>query len=195
MPFLTEELWHAFGFGAEGTSILEASWPLENESQLRALAEPNVRYVDGKHELIRAGRTLRGDYQIPPAQKIDFVIKPADPGEAEAYRADIDGMAVLLKAGSVTIDPDFMPSGPMPSLLGERGAVFMSMAGLDLAAEKQRLTGEREQAEQSLARTRAMLGNEKFMAKAKPEVVEGTRAQEAMLVEKIDKLNRLIAAM
>jgi len=195
MPYLTEELWHAFGFGGEGESILHAAWPLENESPLRGLAEPYALYVDSKHELIRAGRTLRGDYEIPPGQKMDFVIKPAHAEDIDLFREDIPGLRTMLKAGDITIDPSYMPAGPMPSALCGRGAIFMSMAGVDMEAEKKRLAGEIQQAEQSLQKTRAMLANEKFMAKAKPEVVEQTRANEAALVEKIEKLQRMLAAM
>ncbi|HMO49923.1 MAG TPA: valine--tRNA ligase [Kiritimatiellia bacterium] len=195
MPFLTEELWHAFGFGSDGESILQADWPLDNESPLRNLAEPFVVYVDGKHELIRAGRTLRADHEIGPSQKMDFVIKPAATEDVPLFQNDLAGMAALLKAGVITVDPDFQPSGPMPNGMTPRGVIFMSMAGIDVEAEKKRLGAEIQQAEQSLAKTRGMLGNEKFMAKAKPEVVDQTRANEAALVEKIEKLRRMLAGI
>ena len=195
MPYLTEELWHAMGFGAENESILHAPWPLENESQLRGLAEPFVVYVDGKHELIRAGRTLRGDYNISPAQKMDFIIRPAFAEDEELFRSDTTGLATMLKASTVTIDTAYQPAGPMPSSLCARGAIFMSMAGVDQEAEKARLTAEIQQAEQTLTKTRAMLANVKFMEKAKPEVVASTRENETNLVEKIEKLNAMLAAM
>jgi valyl-tRNA synthetase len=83
----------------------------------------------------------------------------------------------------------------MPGSMTVRGAIFMSMAGVDMEAEKARLTAEIQQAEQTLTKTRAMLGNEKFIAKAKPEVIETTKANEIALVEKIDKMSRMLSAM
>ncbi|HMO03036.1 MAG TPA: valine--tRNA ligase [Kiritimatiellia bacterium] len=195
MPYLTEELWLLMGYGDGTTSILRAEWPLDNESPLRNLAEPYVQYVDGKHELIRAGRTLRGDYNISPAQKMDFIFKPTFTEEVELFRQDVNGMAALLKAGTITIDPGFTPAGAMPTTLCARGAIYMSMAGVDREAEKKRLGDELALSETSLTKTRAMLANEKFMAKAKPEVVEQTRANEAGLVEKIKRLKAMLAAM
>jgi len=195
MPYLTEELWHAFGFGAEKQSILHATWPLENESLLRNMAEEYVQYVDGKHELIRAGRTLRADYGIAPGQKADFVIKPSVASDRTMYQEDLKGIASLLKAEHITVDANYEPKGPMPSLMGARGTIFMSMSGVDVEAEKARLNGEIQQAEQSLAKTRAMLANAKFMEKAKPEVVEQTRANEAGLVEKIEKLRSIASRL
>ena len=192
MPYLTEELWHAFGFGRDGESILHAHWPIDNESSLRNLAEPYVQYVDTKHALVSAGRTLRGDFQIPPGQKMDFVIKPSAE-DAGLFQADVTGMATLLKAGDINIDPAFEPAGPMPSILAPRGAIFMSMAGVDVEAEKKRLDDELILAEKSLTKTRAMLANENFIAKAKPEVIDTTKANEAALVEKIEKLSAMRA--
>ncbi|HMP73044.1 MAG TPA: valine--tRNA ligase [Kiritimatiellia bacterium] len=195
MPFLTEELWHAFGFGVEGESILRAEWPLENESPLRNLAEPFVQYVEGKHELIRGGRTLRADYGIQPAAKMRFVIKPTNPDETQWFERDVPGIAVFLKAESVVVDSGFMPTGPMPSVLGSGGTIFMSMDGIDVEAEKARLAGEIEQAEKGLAKTRGLLSNVNFTGKAKPEVIEQTRANEAAAMEKIEKLRRILSAM
>jgi valyl-tRNA synthetase len=194
MPYLTEELWHAFGYGKENESILHASWPLESESPLRNLAEPYVLYVDAKHELISAGRALRGDYQMPPGQKTAFVIRPLAE-DVEMFQADTAGIATLLKSDDVKIDPDFVPSGPMPSLLGARGAIFMSLEGVDIDAEKKRLDEEIVLAEKSLAKTRAMLANDNFLQKAKPEVIDQTRANESALAEKVEKLSALRAKL
>lgn len=195
MPYLTEELWHAMAYAQDGKSILHAPWPLENESHLRNIADPYAVYVDGKHELISAGRTLRGDYDIAPSRKVDFVIKPAHSEEVELFRQDIKGIVGMLKAETVKIDASFEPKGPMPSSICSRGTIFMSLSGVNVEAEKQRLTDEMKLAEQSLAKTRGMLANARFMEKAKPEVVEQTRDNEKAMLEKIEKLSRMLNAM
>jgi len=196
MPYLTEELWHAMGFSeTDNESILHAQWPLDNESTLRNMADPFALYVDGKHELIRAGRTLRGDYEIVPSQKMDFVIKPAFAEDAEMFQNDVNGISNMLKAGTIQIDSAFEAKGPMPSSICARGTIYMSMAGVDVDAEKKRLGDEIKLAEQSLTKTRGMLANARFMEKAKPEVVDQTRENERAMVEKIDKLSRMLSAM
>jgi valyl-tRNA synthetase len=195
MPYLTEELWHAMGFGTDGVSILRAQWPLDNESTMRNMAEPFAVYVDGKHELIQAGRTIRGEYDISPAQKMEFVIKPAFTEDEELFRNDIKGMSTLLKAGNLIIDAHYMPSGPVPSSICSRGTIFMSMAGVNVEAEKARLQGEIQLAEASLNKTNAMLANQRFVEKAKPEVVEQAKENVIAMTEKIDKLTRMLKAM
>lgn len=195
MPYLTEELWHAMGFGEEGTSVLREAWPLERESALRNLAEPHVAYVDRKHALVRAARTLRADYDVAPAVKLPLIVKPSDADAAERLAADAAGIAILARAESVAVQAGFEPDRVMPSVLTELGTVYMPLEGVDLEAEATRL-GEKLAKEQDLlTRSAAKLANENFVARAKPEVVEQARAQHADIQERVDKLTRLIDAL
>jgi valyl-tRNA synthetase len=65
----------------------------------------------------------------------------------------------------------------------------------DTAKECARLTAEREQTQKILAGVTAKLSNESFTSRAKPEVVEGARAQERDLTQKVDALTRKIEAL
>jgi valyl-tRNA synthetase len=63
--------------------------------------------------------------------------------------------------------------------------VYLPLADLiDLDAERERLRRELANLDQQIARTRALLGNESFVGKAKPEVVQRER----------DKLEALAAS-
>jgi valyl-tRNA synthetase len=196
MPFLTEELWHGMGYGAEDETIQRAAWPVAQDATLRGLADVHVAYVDRKHELIRAGRTLRADYEIPPARKVDFVLKPAEGIDAARVEADGRMIGQLMKAETFQVDAAFVPGQAMPSALTGMGTLYMSPgAGVDVAAERAKLAGQITQTREGLARVDAKLANPGFLAKAKPELVEQERARRTELADKIAKLEALSAAL
>src|SRR5262249_42090661 len=65
----------------------------------------------------------------------------------------------------------------------------------DPAAEKARLTKELETLAKHVAGTQARLGNEAFVSKAPPAVLEGARKQLAELQAKHGEVARLLAAL
>jgi valyl-tRNA synthetase len=199
MPFLTEELWHAFDFGNEEDTILFASWPKPFAAEDLALWGANAEtavFVDAKHDLIRAGRMLRADTGIPPGAKANFVIKPALAADAERLRRDVSLTGALLKAKDVTIDPDFAPAKAMPSTVTNIGTIYLSTEGLvDVAAETARLTRELEKVMEDASRVEKKLGNPDFMAKAAESIVEKQRALQRELAEKAARITGLMAML
>jgi valyl-tRNA synthetase len=61
---------------------------------------------------------------------------------------------------------------------------------IDIAAERERLTKELDKIEKQLASAQARLGNEQFLSKAPPHVVEGLRKQ----VEELTVLGEKVVA-
>ncbi len=196
MPFVTEELWHVMGYGAETDSILDAPWPQPfDEATLAAwgVDRATTDYVDARNELIRTGRNLRADYSIAPAQKIDFIIKPADASTAVRLQADAAALMTHLRAVQVRIDLDFRPDGAVPSGVGRVGAIYMPVEGLiDVAAEIAKLTAQQQKAEQELERVNRKLSNEGFIGKAPPEVVDGQKRRKSELLDTVRKIKRLV---
>jgi valyl-tRNA synthetase len=195
MPFLTEELWHGMGYGLEGETIMVASWPKADNLTLRGMAQPYVEYVDLKHDLIRLGRQLRADYEVPPGEKMVFAIKAADAAAAGQLQADAKTISLLIKASELTIAVDYQPGQATPSALNALGTIYMSLGTVDVAAEVAKLQGQLTAASEELARIQARLGNAGFVQKAKVEVINQTTAKRDELIGKCDKLKRLIEAM
>jgi valyl-tRNA synthetase len=196
MPFLTEELWHAFDFGGDDDTILFAAWPKPLPADRLAgwgADAATAAFVDEKHELISAGRMLRADTSIAPGVKVDYVIKPVDAACAELLRADAAVTIALLKARDLKIDPTFAPAKAMPSAVTRIGTIYMPVEGLvDVAAETARLTKELEKVEQDAARVEKKLSNPDFVAKAAPAAVEQQRTSQAELAEKKARLLHLM---
>ena len=110
MPFITEELAHQMGFLGDDESIMRASYP--DLAELKPLmpvtpeAERMLAFVEGKFELIRAGRNLRANANLQPAQKVAFHIKVADSAAVEFFKGELDIMKRLVNAEKIEIATD-----------------------------------------------------------------------------------------
>jgi valyl-tRNA synthetase len=196
IPFITEELWHGMGYNASCESIQTAPWPkaLSEEELAEFGVDPQmVEYVDAKHDLIRTGRTLRSDYNLTPRQQAKFVIRPPKKEIDDLLRADIASVSALLTAESIEVNRDYTPEGAMPSGISQLGAVYMSIDGLvDVEAEVAKLKKQLEVVENGITGITKKLSNENFIKRAPADVVAGEEKKKADLIEKREKLQKLI---
>ena len=73
---------------------------------------------------------------------------------------------------------------------------FVLLEGIiDPAAERQRLTKQRQEKEKAIAGIRAKLGNESFVQRAPAELVEQQRATLAELEEQIRSIDQNMASL
>ena len=196
MPFLTEELWHGMGYGAADDSVMLAPWPAALDAgdlNEWGISPAGVAYVDARQELVRIGRTLRADCGIAPAQAVDFTLRPLSPEHAGRLAADTATVVALLKAGTFAIDKDFAPAKAMPSGITPLGTLYMSLEGvMDVEAEKKKLSTQLGKVDEDLQRVTRKLENMDFVSKAPPQVVDQQKARKAELLEKREKLTKLI---
>ena len=197
MPFVTEELWHAMGYGDADSTIMTAAWPGSAGALVPGGATADaalVQYVEDKHELIRQARALKADYQAAGAAGADYVLKPADADAAARLRQDVASIKAALRAGEVAVDEAAAPQG-VPSAVVKLGTVFMTLTGVDTAAERKRLQGELEKVAGDLERVSRKLSNEQFVSKAPAEVVERQRDIQRDLADRRDKLAQMLQAV
>ena len=199
MPFLTEELWTGLGYSALSESIMIAPWPKETDPGVMAswgATSATVRYVDAKHDLIRIARTLMADYGLLPKQQVDFILRPTNEESTARLIEDQASITSLLRARSITVDAEFAPPKAMPSGLSQLGAVYMPLEGLiDVAAEVARLNTQLEKINEELERVNKKLGNMDFISKAPKSVVQVQENRKKELLEKSEKLTKLIATL
>jgi valyl-tRNA synthetase len=179
MPFITEEIWNMLG---KKDSIMTGAWP---EYDSKYLKKDIVEGVTAKFELINKGRSLRSEYNIEPAARLNFYIKPH---EEEFLKKDIASLKKLLGAEDVVVDKDFKPISSMPSSIGDAGTIYMSLKGVDLEKEKQRIEKEIQAVEREIEFVEKKLNNEQFCAKAPKEVIEKERKKKEEFLEKKKKL-------
>jgi valyl-tRNA synthetase len=199
MPFVTEELWHAMGYGSDQEFIMLAKWPepVAAKDMLEwGITDDCVEYVDDKHELIRAGRTLKSDYEIAPLKKVKYIVKPHDEKTAALLLADMDSLKSLLRAETLVIDAAFVPPKATPSGLSKLGTIYLPLEGLiDVEAERVRLSAQVEKIAQDMERVKAKLANANFVNKAPKEVVDQQKARQQEFEQEIEKLKRLMDAL
>ena len=200
MPFITEELAHQMGFVAEGKSIMFESYP-----ECALTAEQSAEYaaaaalVDGKFELVRCGRALRSNYQLPDGKKVNFYIKAADAASADFLNAEISSLKSLLNAGGLEValaEFDSAANGAAPSQLASSGTIYLPLAGLiDIAEELKKLDKQKAELEGWIKGSKAKLSNEKFVSKAPEAVVQAAREHLQELEGKLERTLELIKAL
>ena len=196
IPFQTEELWHAMGYGKEGDFIMRAPWPDQEDFERWPAvtgAATAAAYVEQKHELIRIGRMLRADYGLSASRKITYLIKPASGEDALRLEAERDSIASLLRAGELTIDQGLAPGKVMPGGTSKLGAIFMPIEGLvDIRAELLKLNAQLEAIAGDMAAIDRKLNNVSFIKKAPEDVVQVQRNRRQEALEKSEKIRRLV---
>ena len=160
------------------------------------IAPETAAYVDARNELIRIGRTLRADYGIAPGQKVDYAVRVADAATAARLESDRETIVSMLRAGRFDVGEAFAPKRAMPSGLGSLGTIYMSLEGvIDIEAELKRLHAQLAEADGHLERITRKLENMDFVSKAPAAVVEQQRASRQQLLEKREKLLKLIETL
>ena len=187
-PFITEELWRGMGYGTD--TIQFAPWP--NLRQMDAAAFDVMPQVEALYAAVTAGRQLRNDNGIEPRKKVSFVIKPGR--HTDFFKTETPFLTQILSAETVTIDPNYVPTGLTPSLVTQEATVFM-VGAVDPAQERQRLTKQLADIERQLAATDAKLANESFVAKAAPIALQRERDRQQQLREQRGKIQALLGAL
>ncbi len=190
MPFITEELWEKMGTNREGR-LITAAWPefiaALDDSMARAEMDWVVRCVSQ----IRA---VRSEMNVPPGAKIPLILSGADNktlGRLDTHRDLIATLARL----SVIETGDSVPKGSIQSVLDE-ATLILPLAGIiDVTAEKARLAKEIAKQDDEIARFEKKLSNQKFIAKAPPEVVEEQRGKCSEAEAARDKLKEALTRL
>ena len=136
--------------------------------------------------LIGEIRNLRAELQVEPRIKTPVRIHAT-----AAVQALVNENRSMLERLANVSEISFVAE----SLTREAGArttskfevVVVYEKQIDVAAERARLTKELARQEGQLANTQKQLGNEQFLSKAPPHVVEGLKKQAAELQILIDK--------
>ncbi len=183
LPFITEELWHGLGCSADmpeeqgGRTIMTARWPKPLDDEFKAhygLDETVDQLIEAKHDLVTAGRNLRGIGNIPFAKKVEYILKPA--GDLESY--EIEVMESLLNAEALTVGKDYTPRKGTPCARSPMGELYLPLDGLvDIEAEKARLEKQLLKLEGEIAKFEAKLNNPAYVEKVPDHVLKETKSR------------------
>ena len=185
MPYVTEELWDRFGYGAPN-SLIGTDWPEPVAVVDAAAAREELDWVVRLISLIRSVRT---EMNVPPAALAPVLLRDAAPGAMERAARWIDAIRRMARASEVRRLDGAMPKGSAQAVL-DTATVVLPLEGLiDLAAEQARLRKERDKATAEIRKVEQKLGNADFVKRAPEEVVEENRERLTSFRSEVSRLD------
>jgi valyl-tRNA synthetase len=189
MPFVTEVLWAEFGFGAEGT-LIRAPWPAPVTVPGAEAARAELDWVVA---LIGEVRAVRSEMRVPPSVLAPILLRDADAEALGRVARWIEAIRRLARASEVSPLAGEVPRGSAQAVLGDITIVLPLAEVIDLSAERARLEKERSRALDEVGKVAAKLGNESFVSRAKPEVVQENRDRLAAFEAEAERLGAALA--
>lgn len=180
MPFITEELWQALTERKDGESIMVSDMPKET-----SFDNDLITSFDKVKGIIAGIRTIRLQKNIPNKEEVSLDIL----GEYDnAFDSVISKMSNLSAINTVKEkDPT-----AVSFLVGTTEFSVPLGNNIDIEAELKKLKEELTYLEGFLKSVTNKLSNERFVANAKPEIVENERKKQADAESKIKTIKESI---
>ena len=201
LPFITEELWHGMGYSQDmpeaqgGKTIMFAPWPKPLDEDFRGhygLDDCYLEMVDQKYDLVRKGRDLRREGNIPASKKVRYVFKPTT--HLPSYEVEV--IKLLLNAEVLEINPDYEPKKGTPTVRSPMGELYLPLEGaVDVVAEKARLKKELDKTEAEIVKVQEKLNNPAFAQKVPPNVLAEHQKRLADFLAKKEHTVAALAAL
>lgn len=197
IPFVTEALWQVVApvAGKTGESVAIAEYPQSQAANMDEAAEAEMAQVKA---LVDACRNLRGEMAISPAQRVPLYATASDAASMQRLQEAAAALKALAKLSEVKVFEDeaawsqAAAAAPVAVVGQARLCLFVEV---DVAAEKARLTKEIARLEGEMKKAEGKLGNEAFVAKAPPAIIEQEKQRlesfGATLAKLRDQLTRL----
>ncbi|MCF7645129.1 valine--tRNA ligase [Bacillus subtilis] len=184
MPFMTEELWSlTAGEGqSRDTLLAHAPWPELSFEDVSAADDINWLI-----ELVSGIRSVRSEMNVPPSAQAPLAVLEANDLTKERLAHHDAAIKRLSRVADISLS-DAAPKGSAQLVVGEATYCMPLGSLIDLGAEMARLEKENGKLVAEMEKIDKKLSNEKFVANAKPEVVEADRARFAELQEAQGKI-------
>ena len=181
MPFISEEIF--CNLQEEEETIMVSQWPVYRDDWSFAKEEQSTETIK---EAVRAIRGVRSSMNVPPSKKATVYVVSEDEGLLRIFEHSKSFFATLGYAGEVILqkNKDGIADDAVSAVV-HRAVIYMPFADLvDIEKEIERLKGEEKRLAGELARSRGMLGNEKFVSRAP----EAKIAEERAKLEKYEQM-------
>ncbi len=180
MPFITEEIYQYLP-GHQETIMLEP-WPVMNQSQIEPLAVEQMQIIMAA---IRAVRNIRAEFNLSHGSAIKVIMVVSDDSIMQLFLGYGAYMKELAKVSDLELvfQLEDKPRQAVSALLSF-AELYVPLEGIiDVDKEIGRLEKDLKNIETDIDRTDGKLTNEKFLAKAPPDVIikEKARKEEAIL--------------
>jgi valyl-tRNA synthetase len=197
IPFITEELWQKVSVvaGRPGESVSIAAYPVSQPERIDEAAEAHVARLKS---LVDACRNLRGEMNVSPANRMPLFALAGNADELAFMQTAAPVLQALAKLSEVKVFDDeaawsaAAQAAPV-AVVGElRVCLFIEV---DVAAEKIRLGKEVDRLQNEITKAGAKLGNEAFVAKAPPAVIEEAKKRVADFTATLAKVQEQLVKL
>lgn len=185
LPFITEEIYHLLRTRADGDDLMVLQMP--------PITTPDATLLNGGsqlQELITAIRDTRNKNKLKPKDTIKLWIQTSE----ESYYTQI--LAILsrqVNAEQTNFTHDAIP-GAISIVVGtDKLYIEAAAATIDTEAQKAEMVKEIAYLQGFLISVDKKLGNERFMANAKPDVIESEQKKKNDALAKIKTLEESLA--
>jgi len=200
VPFVTEVIWEQLNGQAPQRGIeealpasegcIQAAFPVAHEAWEDSALEAEFASLQ---DVIRAFRDVRSKYNVPPKKQLPAAIEAKGQALASLERlgshvSNLVSLSALEVGESVSA-----PANSATSVSGEAKLYLGEV--LDPEKERARLGKQAEKLQKAIKGAEGKLGNERFVAKAPPEVVESEKKRLADLKGQLTAVEEGLAAL
>ena len=184
MPFITEEIWHLIKERDAKDCVIIAEWPKQSEDISKNILED----FEIAKELVATVRNVRAQKQLSPKEKLEIIVKSETPF---FFNGIITKLANLSNFSSTKEKIE----GAFSFQVGTTEFYIPLANNINKEEEVERLTKELEYNKGFLQSVQKKLANEKFVANAKPEIIEIERKKESDALSKIKAIEEQLSVL
>lgn len=186
LPFVTEDMYHLVRSRKNGDDLMIRQLPTQP-----LLSESLVAEGQQLQDLITAIRDARVKNGLKPKDKIDLLLQMINPGTLGSTEIILQKQVNATSLSYVTESPE----SSISIVCGTTKVYILSDVKVDTEAQRNELEKDLVYFQGFLQSVEKKLGNEKFMANAKANVLEGEQKKKADALAKIKAIEESLAAL
>ena len=179
IPFITEEIAASLRpyVAEEGEFLLQQKYPVFDAALQNVEAVKKMEVVQG---ITREIRTIRAQFNVPPALKINAVLSAKNEQELDTIKEYAHYIKLMAKVDTLTIGVNEQKPKQTATATFGKIAIYVPLTGLiDFDKEKKRLEKDMAAAQANIASRKARLAQENFIKNAPQEQIDKTKAELA----------------
>ena len=191
MPFITEEIWAQLdGKNSEGSDLCVANYPKSSAIDAELLTK-----VEAAKDIISKIREVRNSKNIKPREPLVFKFQNSETAKSLMNTEGVTNLIVKLGILESLETTDSDVDNAVSFVSGTDKYFVVLNQEIDVEAEREKMTKELQHQQGFLKSVHVKLSNERFVANAKPEVVEVERKKQTDALARIKILEEGLAKM
>ena len=181
IPFVTEHIYLSLPVHEE--TIMLSSYPTFRSD---LYFETEKAEFEAVMDIVKAIRNIRAEMNVAPSKRIHITVKT---DREDLIRSGEGYLAKLAGVEKVTYNASYVPEKKVSTAVTAAAEIFIPLGDLiDYEKEIERLQKEKASLEKEIARSKGMLGNPGFVARAPEAVVNQEKERLATNEEKLAKI-------